>query len=282
MNLMEFIKSLPSGFRIFLIVAMAVASHFLVREIRRFSTWLLTRQPTKGVSTQEQFGRRFPRIATVITILVSAITFTIYFTAVGLILVEFKVSLKGYLASATVLGLAIGFGLQGFVQDIVMGLTLIFSDSLNVHDTVELSGQVGRVENIGLRFITLVNLHGQKIYIPNRNVAVIGRFKGGAMRAYVDVQLPYDLEEKKVVEALEALAKGMYQQHKGIILDQPEIFGIKEARAGQWRYLRVKFRIWPGQNALIETAFKQRVSALMKGLKPEYADWMITVTNRVE
>ncbi len=102
------------------------------------------------------------------------------------------------------------------------------------------------------------------------------------MRAYVDVQVPDDAEEKKVVEALEALAKGMYQQHKGIILDPPEIFGIKEARAGQWHYLRVKFRIWPGQNALIETTFKQRVSALMKGLKPEYTDWMITVTNRVE
>ena len=177
MNLMEFIKSLPAGFRILLIVAMAVASHFLVREIRRFSAWILTRQPTKGLSTQEQFGRRFPRIASVITILVSAFTFTIYFTAVGLILVEFKIFLKSYLASATVLGLAIGFGLQGFVQDIVMGLTLIFSNALNIHDTVELSGQVGRVENIGLRFTTLVNLHGQKIYIPNRNIAVIGRFK---------------------------------------------------------------------------------------------------------
>jgi moderate conductance mechanosensitive channel len=282
MIIFEYFNSLPFGVRIVLIPAIAVIAHFIVRVIRGATQWLLTRNMAAKVSTQENFTRRFPKFASIITILISALTFTIYFLAVGLILREFKISLATYLASATVLGLAIGFGLQGFVQDVVIGLTLIFTDTLNIEDVVEISGQIGRVEKISLRFTTLINLHGQKIYIPNRNIAVIGRFKGGALRVYVDVQLSDDLEEKKVMEAVEALAKGMYQQHKGIILNAPEIFGIKEARAGQWRYLRVKFRIWPGQNALIETTFKQRVSALMKGFKLEYADWMITVTNRVE
>ena len=58
--------------------------------------------------------------------------------------------------------------------------------------------------------------------------------------------------------------------------------GIKEAKPAQWRYLRLKFRIWPGQGALIETAFKQRVIAAMKQIYPEYADWMVIVTYRVE
>ena len=69
---------------------------------------------------------------------------------------------------------------------------------------------------------------------------------------------------------------------RSIILQQPEDFGIREAKGGDWRFLRVEFRIWPGQGSLIENTFKQTVIALMKNLYPDYAEWMVTVTYRVE
>lgn len=282
MNPIEFINSLPAAIRIIVILLLAVLSHFVVQGIRRLSQWLLTAKIKTDVSTKEILTHQYPKFATITTILVSAITFIIYFLAIGLILKEFKISLTTYLASASIIGLAIGFGLQGFVQDVVIGLTLIFSDALNIGDMVELSGQVGKVESIGLRFTTLVNLQGQEIYIPNRNIGMIGRFRRGMIRAYVDIQLPEQIDEEKVVEEVQTIAKGMYQQHKSIILSQPELFGIKEAKPAQWRYLRLKFRIWPGQGTLIETAFKQRVIAAMKQIYPEYADWMVIVTYRVE
>jgi len=282
MNPIEFIHSLPAAIRIIVILLLAVLSHFIVKGIRRLSQWLLTAKIKTDVSTKEILTHQYPKFATITTILVSAITFIIYFFAIGLILKELKIPLTTYLASASVIGLAIGFGLQGFVQDVVIGLTLIFTDALNIGDMVELSGQMGKVESIGLRFTTLVNLQGQEIYIPNRNIGMIGRFRRGVIRAYVDIQLPEQIDEEKVVEEVQTIAKGMYQQHKSIILSQPELFGIKEAKPAQWRYLRLKFRIWPGQGALIETAFKQRVIAAMKQIYPEYADWMVIVTYRVE
>lgn len=110
--------------------------------------------------------------------------------------------MTAYLASASVIGLAVGFGLQGLVQDIIIGLTLIFSDALNIEDVVELSGQIGKVEHIGLRFTTIVNLHGQQIYVPNRNITMISRFRRGAIRGYVDIQVPDEIEEKTVTEAV--------------------------------------------------------------------------------
>ncbi len=73
----------------------------------------------------------------------------------------------------------------------------------------------------------------------------------------------------------------MHQQHKSIILTPPEIFGIKETKDGNWRYLRVKFRIWPGQGQLIETTFKQRVILSIKQQLPDYAEWMIIVTYNI-
>lgn len=282
MDLSQFFNSLSSPVRIIVVIVLAIFAQLVVWGLKQFSRWLLTPKSKGYAVPAEAFTRRYPKITTLTTIFVSAATFVIYFLAIGLILREFKVSLTAYLASASVIGLAIGFGLQGFVQDVVIGLTLIFSDALNITDLVELSGQVGRVESIGLRFTTLVNLHGQEIYIPNRNIGMISRFRRGAIRAYVDVQLPNDLGEKDVTDGIQSIASGMYSQHKSIILTQPEIFGLKETKGGNWRYLRIKFRLWPGQGALIENTFRQRVVAMMKELYPQYADWMVTVTYRVE
>ena len=279
---MDKFMSIPGFYRIIIIMIFAIIAHFVVKEIRKFSQWILTQKVKSDVSSKETFIRKYPKVATITTIIVSAVTFIIYFLAVGLILKEFKISLMTYLASASVIGLAIGFGLQGFVQDVVIGLTLIFTDVINIGDIVELSGQIGKVETIGLRFTTLINLYGQEIYVPNRNIGTIGRFHRGVIRAYVDIQLPGQIDEEKFVNEVQSLVKGMYHQHTSIILSQPEILGIKEAKPAHWRYLRLKFRIWPGQGTLIETAFKQRIIAVMKQYSTDYTDWMVIVTYRVE
>ena len=282
MEMIELLNHLPIVLRILSIIILAVMAQFLVRGLRKLSQWLLSLRISGSDLETEKIIKRYPKIVTITTILVSAFTFTIYFLAVGLILQEFNISLTAYLASASVIGLAIGFGAQGFVQDVVIGLTLIFSDTLDIGDVVDLSGQVGKVDRIGLRFTTLINLHGQQIYIPNRNIAAIGQFKGGCIRAYVDIQLPEQVDDNIVTDKVQSIGLGMYQQYKPIILTPPEIFGIKEIQDGNWRFLRVKFRLWPGQGALIETSFKQRIILLMKQHYQEYADWMITVTYKVE
>ena len=274
----HFFVSLHPALRIVVIILVAAGVHFLVRELRLFTQWVLSRKIREGLNIQETFARRYPKAATLMTILVSATVFIIYFMAVGLVLKEFRVSLTAYLASASVIGLAIGFGSQGLVQDVVIGLTLIFSDALNIEDIVDISGQVGKVENIGLRFTTLVNLHGQKVFIPNRNINIIGRFRNGYIRAYVDVQIPDEVDREMVTEKLRSIAAGMYSQHGAIILAVPEILGVRTAGDGNWQYQRIKFHLWPGQGPLIETTFKQRLMAAMKKDFPDYSDWMISIT----
>ena len=177
MEIIELLKSLPITLRIISINILALIAHFIVTRIRSFSKWLLSLITSEVKSKTENPIKQYPKIVTISTILISAITFTIYFLAFGLILQEFNISLTAYLASASVIGLAIGFGAQGFVQDLVIGLTLIFSDTLDIGDVVDISGQVGKVDSIGLRFTTLINLQGQFIYIPNRNISAIGQFQ---------------------------------------------------------------------------------------------------------
>jgi moderate conductance mechanosensitive channel len=271
----------PSPWRVLAILAIAAALHLAVRGIRRASEWIVTPDSSPALA-RELLARRRPKLATVTTLVVSAVTFMIYFVAVGLVFIEVDLfDVRTYFASATVIGLAVGFGSQGLVQDIVIGLTLIFSDAFDVGDVVEISGQVGRVEKVGLRFTTLNNFLGQTVYIPNRNIGLIGRFRRGAVRAYVDVQLTPAAQAGDVMRLVKAVAGGVRAQQPAIVLTDPEVEGPFTAGPGDWQFLRARFRIWPGQNAFIETALRQRLLAALRRLDPDYADWMITVTYRV-
>ena len=283
MNLTEVLAQTHPVLKIILIIVFTVFAHLGVKAIRRFSQYLLTMKLGSTEISEASLIRKYPKMATIITLLVSATTFTLYFLAIGLILREFKISLTTYFASATVIGLAVGFGLQGFVQDLVIGLTLIFSNALSIGDVVKLGDEIGKVDNIGLRFTALINLHGQKILIPNRNISTIGKFRGGCIRAYVDIPLPQEIDEKETCQTIHAIARGMHKQHKPIIIEPPELFDVREAlEKGQWRFIRVKFKLWPGQTKIVEETFKERVIQLLKQTSSEYAAWMITVTYKVE
>ncbi len=275
-------SSLQPVVRILIILILAFLAHFIIRELRQLVRWILTLNLGRSASTEENFTRRYPRFASLTTIAVGAVTFTIYFAAVGLVLNEFNVSLTAYLASASVIGLAIAFGSQGLVQDVVIGLTLIFSDVLKVQDVVEVSGQIGRVENIGLRFTTIINHQGQTIFLPNRNIGMISRYRNGVVRAYVDIQVPDSVPEPSLIEMIERISVGMQSQFNTIILSKPELQGVKEVEGKEWKYLRLRLRIWPGQNTLIDTVVRQRIINELKKLFPEYSDWMVTVTYRAQ
>jgi small conductance mechanosensitive channel len=213
-----------------------------------------------------------------------ALTLIIYSIGLGCILhvmgMDTNHFIATYLATASVVGFAVGFGSQGLVQDVITGLTLIFTDTLEVGDMVEISGQVGRVESVGLRFTELRNFYNQQVFLSNRNIANIARFPRGGVHAYVDVQIPRNTDKGKAAETVSRVAKGMWEQFKAIILLEPELSEIHPAKPDERDFLRVQFKIWPGQGPLIENTFRQRVIEVLKQLDPNYADWMVVVTYR--
>src|SRR5690606_10191892 len=146
--------------------------------------------------------------------------------------------------------------------------TLIFSDALDVGDVADIGGQTGRVESIGLRFTTLITVLEQRVFVPNRSITQINRYRKGYIRVYADAQVPEGVPDAAVLAAVEPVAKGLYRQFRGIVLTEPEILGVRAAGPGGWRYVRVKFRLWPGQGALIDGPFRQRVIHALRELDP--------------
>lgn len=270
-----------TGTRLLLIVILAVLVHVTVKLIRSVSEWLINKSHAQksplGFVTQQ------PKFITLIQLIANAVTFIMYFLAMGLVLQELGVNLAGYLASASILALAISFGSQGLVQDVVIGLTLIFSDTMDVGDMVEIAGTtvvVGRVEEIGLRFTTLRNFYNQIVFIPNRTIANVSRFPHGGVFAYADIQIPAGAERDKAVETIANVARGMWRQFGAIILSEPVMDTVETAEGGGWSFARVHFKIWPGQGSLIETTFRQQMVRAMKAFDANYADWQVPVTYR--
>ena len=266
--------------RVLWIIVLAVAVHLLVKVTRHVSEWFIRK--VQAEKSPLGFVTQQPKFITLTRLIVSGVTFVIYFLAIGLVLQEFGVDLTKYLASAAVIGLAISFGSQGLVQDMVIGLTLIFSDTMEVGDLVEVFGSttvIGRVEEIGLRFTVLRNFYNQEIFIPNRTIANVSRFPHGGIYAYADVQLPAGVDRAKAVTAIGDIARGMWVQFGAIILGEPRV-GEPETAPGGWDFLRIQFKIWPGQGSLIESTFRPQVIRALKAFDPGYADWQVAVTYR--
>ena len=272
-----------TGTRFLLIIGLAIGTHLLVKITRHISDWLIYKSNEKknpiGFMTQK------PKFITVTRLIVSGVTFCIYFLAMGFFLEELGVNLTAYLASASVIGLAISFGSQGLVQDIVSGLTLIFWNAMDVGDLVEVSGTTnvtGRVEEIGLRFTKIINFYHQEVFIPNRAITNVSRFPKGGLDAYADVQIPKGADAQAALRIVEGVARGMWLQFGAIILREPQVEKVEARDDGGWHFIRAHFKIWPGQGNLIETTFRQQTVGAMKTLDPNYADWQVPVTYRAD
>jgi small conductance mechanosensitive channel len=270
-----------TGMRLVLILALALLVHLTVRAVRNITEWIINKSHAQksplGFVTQQ------PKFITLIQLVANGATFVMYFFAIGLVLQELGVNLAGYLASASIVALAISFGSQGLVQDVVISLTLIFSDTMDVGDMVEIAGTVvvvGRVEEIGLRFTTLRNFYNQIVFIPNRTIANVSRFPHGGVFAYADIQIPAGTDRDKAVQTIGNISQGMWRQFGAIILAEPLIGPVETAPGGGWDFVRVHFKIWPGQGNLIETTFRQQIISTMKAFVPNYADWQVPVTYR--
>ena len=264
------------------IICLAVLAHLLVRMLRFLSDWLIRKSAAK--KSPVGFVIQQPKFITLTGLITSALTLIIYSVGLGFIMARLGIQprqfIAAYLTTASVVGFAVGFGSQGLIQDVITGLTLIFTDTLEVGDMVEVSGYVGRVEKVGLRFTELRNFFNQQVFLSNRNISNIARFPRGGVQAYVDVQIPAKAERGKIAEVVKQVAHGMWEQFKAIILHEPEVSDIQPARPDAREFVRVKFKIWPGQGPLIETTFRQRVIDALKQVDPNYADWMVVTTYR--
>ncbi|MGE2715201.1 mechanosensitive ion channel family protein [Mycolicibacterium litorale] len=180
-----------------------------------------------GAKTAE---RRQQRAQTIGSVLKSTVSIVMLIWVVLAILNVLGVNIAPFIASAGVVGLAIGFGAQNLVRDFVTGVFMLLEDQYGVGDTVDLGEAVGEVESVGLRVTTVRDIDGTLWYVRNGEIARVGNMSQdyAVARIEMPVALTADIAqaEKVAVEAAEEALEDPALKAK--VLGEPEMLGVQE------------------------------------------------------
>lgn len=176
------------------------------------------------------------------------------FVMIMLILGELGVQLAPLIAGAGVLGLAIGFGAQNLVKDVITGFFIILEDQFAVGDVVQIGSLKGTVEMIGLRSTRLVSWTGEVHIIPNGSITNVTNFSIGNALAVVD--LPFS-NTRKLEDTIELLKKAMLQlkDSSELINQVPNILGVQSLTASEY-VVRIAVECSPAVRANLEREIK--------------------------
>ena len=144
---------------------------------------------------------------TLAAIIKSLCKYIFYFIGIMMVLDIFGIPTASILATAGVGGLAIGFGAQSLVKDIITGFFILFEDYFSVGDYIQVAEFDGVVEEIGIRSTRLRAFSGDLHIIPNGNIDIVTNRSRGDMRALVEVRIDYKEDIDKALDALNRVAK---------------------------------------------------------------------------
>jgi small-conductance mechanosensitive channel len=162
------------------------------------------------------------------------------------------------LAGAGIVGLAIGFGAQSLVKDVIAGFFVLLEDQYGVGDTVRIANHEGVVEEMTLRVTVLRSGDGEVHVIPNGNIQTVTVLSRDWRRAVVDVSVARREELGRVFATLTRVGETLAQEMPGFILDKPTVIGV-EKLTGLGTKLRVAVRTLPTKHGEIEHEWRRRI-----------------------
>jgi small conductance mechanosensitive channel len=231
--------------RILLVVVVAVVARVLVnRAIRRLTESTAggavptvlrpLRSRIPGQRDGEQVtARRTQRAEAIGSVLRSFSSFVILGIAVVLVLGELGINLAPIVASAGVVGVALGFGAQNLVKDFIAGIGIILEDQYGVGDVVDLGEVSGTVETVGLRITRLRDAHGVVWYARNGEILRVGNKSQGFAQVVIDMPVAHDTDLERCRTVMQQVADEMYAHDEwdDVLLAAPESLGVEDVSA---------------------------------------------------
>ena len=202
-------------------------------------------------------GHEAARLRTFASLLTSLTRWVVGFVAAAIVLRELGVDVLPVLVSAGVLGLAIGFGAQALIRDVITGFFLLFEGLIRVGDIVQVGASTGTVESIGLRITTLRMDDGALRVIPNGQLTEFTSYSVGGVRATVDVPVAREVPIERATVVLREVAEA-WAREPGAALDRPEVVGIMGFSGGDV-IIRLTVRVSPDRRLAAEAELRRRI-----------------------
>ncbi|KGX93687.1 mechanosensitive ion channel protein MscS [Pontibacillus halophilus JSM 076056 = DSM 19796] len=166
------------------------------------------------------------REMTLSRLLENMLKYIVYFAGIVMILETLGIPVSSLLAGAGIAGLAIGFGAQNLVKDIITGFFIIFEDQFSVGDYIKASSMEGFVEEIGIRTTKIKSWTGELHVIPNGNIAEITNYSMHNGVAVVDLSIAYEGQIDQAEEVIEELLLELPKKYEDFIT-VPELLGVQ-------------------------------------------------------
>lgn len=210
-----------------------------------------------GSSDAERTARR---LDTLVPLLRSVLQGVIGVLAGLLILSELGIDIGPLLAGAGILGLAVGFGAQTLVKDLLTGVTILLEDGATIGDVVEVAGHIGVVEEMSIRTMRLRDLAGAVHLVPYSEVTTIINYTQDYSYFLTDVGVAYREDTDQVCEALAEIAADLRQDpdYRAEVLEDLEILGVDKF-ADSAVLIRARLKTQPGQQWRVGREFNRRM-----------------------
>jgi small-conductance mechanosensitive channel len=167
---------------------------------------------------------------TLTLILKKIVKYILYFIGVVVSLELFDINTTSIIATAGVGGLAIGFGAQSLVKDLITGFFILLEDQYTIGDYVQIGSKDGVVEELGLRVTKVRDFSGELYIIPNSSINIVTNRTRGAMRALVKMSIAYEEDIDKAIKVMESVSNEIAGSNANII-EGPTVLGITEMGA---------------------------------------------------
>jgi len=208
--------------------------------------------------------RRRQRLETLGSVLRSVASFTVFLVAGTMVLAEIGLDLTPVVASAGILGVAVAFGAQNLVRDVLTGMFMLLEDQYGVGDLIDTGNASGTVEAVTLRTTRLRDLDGTVWHVRNGEISRVGNRSQGWSRALVDVPIPLDADVTTVTGRLLAAAQQVadHPSHAGRVLEPAEVWGL-ESMGKDGLVLRVAVKTAPLERLPVERELRAALAAAL-------------------
>lgn len=268
---MLFLESLPAFILISIAVA-AIADFTVGRVIKRTVSKAAKSLQRERLSSEKKNARtaeltdllmgerREQRAESIGSLLRSFMKLLIWGSTILIILTKLGIEIGPLLASAGVVGVALGFGAQTLVKDYLAGIFLIIEDQFGVGDLVDLGDAIGTVEEIRLRTTRVRDLSGVVWYIRNGEIIRVANKSQGWTMASVELPVAYDEDLERIREIVTQIGTAMDEdpQFDDILLGKPEFAGV-ESVSGEAVFIRILAKAAPQQQVALARAIRERM-----------------------
>jgi small conductance mechanosensitive channel len=243
---------LTSGARILFVLA---ASYVLLRAVRLLTDKLNVM--LQGLTLSAERQKRAYTLSHIVRVIATTVLFVV---SAMLILSEVGLNLAPLLAAAGIGGLAIGFGAQNLVRDVITGFFMLVEDHIRVGDVVKVGDQAGVVENITLRVLTLRALDGSLHIIPHSAITTVTNMTKDFSFAVLDVGVAYREDVDEVIAILQEIGAALRQDPEFApdILDDLEILGVDEFASSQIT-IKIRLKTVPIKQWRVGREFRRRM-----------------------